>query len=163
MVARGRTVGVLALGADGSRPSFDADDAAVVEELAGRAAMAYDNARLYERERAALADAERAEQRARLLGEVGAALDAELGTGERLTRLAGLRLPRIADVCLVELRVEEGRSELAALAARDGAVAEALRLAHDVGRLPPNHVAAAARAQDRGAVVLEGAGGDRQA
>jgi PAS domain S-box-containing protein len=163
MQARGRSVGVLALGADESRPPYAAEDAALAEELAGRAALAIDNARLYERERAALADAERAGQRASLLAEVGNALDAELGTSERLTRLARLLVPRLADACLVELRGDEGRRELAGLAARDAGLAEALGAAHAAGRLPPDHAAATARAEESGTAVLVGFGAERGA
>lgn len=48
LVSRGRPVGVLTLIRTGTAPRFDPDDLALVEELAGRAALAVDNGRLYE-------------------------------------------------------------------------------------------------------------------
>ena len=45
--ARGRTLGALALARGPSRPAFDPADLALAEDLAGRAAIALDNARLY--------------------------------------------------------------------------------------------------------------------
>jgi PAS domain S-box-containing protein len=50
MVARRRTLGAIALiRSDGSRP-FTRDDVEIAEDLAGRAALAVDNVRLYQRE-----------------------------------------------------------------------------------------------------------------
>jgi signal transduction histidine kinase len=46
LLARGRVLGVLTLGWHTGRP-FDAEDVALAEDLAGRAAVAIDNARLY--------------------------------------------------------------------------------------------------------------------
>ncbi|HEU4643109.1 MAG TPA: ATP-binding protein [Gemmatimonadaceae bacterium] len=45
--ARGRTLGAIALLTDRSRPSYTAEDMALAGELAERAALAIDNARLY--------------------------------------------------------------------------------------------------------------------
>jgi signal transduction histidine kinase len=49
MLGHGETLGVLTLGLDGSGRKFDADTLAMATDLAGRAAIALDNARLYER------------------------------------------------------------------------------------------------------------------
>ena len=46
--ARGQLIGRLALGRTGPSPSFDKDDLALAEGIAVRAAIAFDNARLYE-------------------------------------------------------------------------------------------------------------------
>jgi signal transduction histidine kinase/DNA-binding response OmpR family regulator len=46
--ARGRTLGVLTLGRKGDKPGFHGGDLALAEDLAGRAATAMDNARLYQ-------------------------------------------------------------------------------------------------------------------
>ncbi len=53
MVARGRTLGALVLVAAGSGRRYGEADLALAEELAGRAALAVDNARLYAEARAA--------------------------------------------------------------------------------------------------------------
>jgi len=58
--ARGRTLGALTLLCAGSGRRYGADDLRLVEELARRAGLAIDNARLYESERRARADAEEA-------------------------------------------------------------------------------------------------------
>ena len=50
-MARGRTVGELALGTAGTRAPYTDDDIAFATELARRLAVAIENARLYERER----------------------------------------------------------------------------------------------------------------
>ena len=46
--ARGQLIGRLDLGRTGPSPSFDEDDLALAEGIAARAAIAFDNARLYE-------------------------------------------------------------------------------------------------------------------
>jgi PAS domain S-box-containing protein len=47
LVARGRTLGTISLGSLPPQPDFDAEDVAVAVELARRASLALDNARLY--------------------------------------------------------------------------------------------------------------------
>lgn len=60
LLARGRVLGVLSFARGADRPSYDAADVALAEELAWRAALAIDNARLYAAERHARAEAEKA-------------------------------------------------------------------------------------------------------
>jgi K+-sensing histidine kinase KdpD len=60
MVARGRTIGVITLIGTESRPPFTPDDVRLAEQLASHAAIAIDNARLFEESRAARAEAEAA-------------------------------------------------------------------------------------------------------
>src|SRR5207245_3698388 len=50
LVARGRTLGVIAFLTAESNRQYTRDDLALAEELARRAALAIDNARLYEQE-----------------------------------------------------------------------------------------------------------------
>src|SRR5262249_34237284 len=54
LAARGRIFGVISLGFVGAGRKFDAEDVALTEELARRAALAVDNARLYRESREAL-------------------------------------------------------------------------------------------------------------
>ncbi|MQS05865.1 SpoIIE family protein phosphatase [Streptomyces alkaliphilus] len=49
--ARGSVLGLLVISRAGRRAGFDADDLALAEEIAGRASVSLDNARLYARER----------------------------------------------------------------------------------------------------------------
>jgi len=51
LAARGRTVGALSVYRSPDRPPADADDVATAREVAGRVALALDNARLYEQQR----------------------------------------------------------------------------------------------------------------
>ncbi|NYE38442.1 PAS domain S-box-containing protein [Nocardioides cavernae] len=49
--ARGRTVGVVSAFRGRGRPAFDEDDVALLQDIGSRAALALDNARLYESQR----------------------------------------------------------------------------------------------------------------
>jgi signal transduction histidine kinase/ActR/RegA family two-component response regulator len=62
LVARGRTLGALAALQAESGRQFNPDDCALITELAQRAALALDNARLYADAEAALREADRANQ-----------------------------------------------------------------------------------------------------
>jgi PAS domain S-box-containing protein len=66
LVARGQILGALSLVSGSSGRRHDRADLALAEELARRAAMAVDNARLYAKEQAARGEAETAAQRLRL-------------------------------------------------------------------------------------------------
>jgi signal transduction histidine kinase len=81
MIARQRVHGVITLGAaDGDR-RFDSGDLDVALQIAQRAALAIDNARLYERERRARAAIEGANERLSRLQRVTAELAAALTAG----------------------------------------------------------------------------------
>ena len=60
LVARGRTIGAMAVIQTESGRRFEADDVALVGEIARRAALALDNVRLFAESRAALAQAQSA-------------------------------------------------------------------------------------------------------
>jgi PAS domain S-box-containing protein len=64
LAARGNTIGVIALGRDESLPAFSAADVTLCTEMARRAALAIDNARLFGRAQEAV------RQRDRVLGVV---------------------------------------------------------------------------------------------
>ncbi|MFL5756337.1 MAG: PAS domain S-box protein, partial [Chloroflexota bacterium] len=74
LVARGRTLGAMALIRSAGRPSFDVRDVEVAEELARRAALAIDNASLYTAEGAARRAAEEAATRTNQLQQLTKAL-----------------------------------------------------------------------------------------
>jgi GAF domain-containing protein len=69
LVVGGRVTGVLALGTWERRP-FDPPDIDLLQRAADRIALAIDNARLYEAERTARADAERAAERIRRIESI---------------------------------------------------------------------------------------------
>jgi len=101
--ARGRTLGALFILHIAGRGEYGPADLALAEELATRAAMALDNARLHDQ----LKQAEEAE---RFLGEAGKVLAGSLGYEETLRRVAGLAVPEVADWCAVDLH--DGRDGL---------------------------------------------------
>jgi signal transduction histidine kinase len=83
LIARGRSLGVLSLNTDKeSGRELTADDLALVEELARRAALAADNARLYRDAQLARRQAEAASERLRRLQEVTAALSKAITSQE---------------------------------------------------------------------------------
>jgi PAS domain S-box-containing protein len=105
--ARGRTLGAIFILRIAGERSYDQADLALAEELATRAAMALDNARLH----AQLKEAERAE---RFLGEASKILADSLDYEETLRRVAGLAVPEVADWCAVDL--VDGRGGLRRMA-----------------------------------------------
>jgi PAS domain S-box-containing protein len=103
LVARGRTLGAVTLATSGSGRRYDPADLALAEELARRAALAADNANLYE-----------AEQRARRRSDQAA--DATARLQELTAALGGALTPeQVADVIWHEA--------LPALGARGGMMA----------------------------------------
>ena len=70
LTTRGRSVGALVLERGGRRPAFDPGDVALAEELARRAALAIDNARLYVEAESARREAEAARLQAEAANRV---------------------------------------------------------------------------------------------
>ena len=66
LVARGQTIGVISLGVTESAKRYGAQDVTLAQELARRAALAVDNARLYRAAQDELAERRRAEEALRL-------------------------------------------------------------------------------------------------
>src|SRR6185312_5031922 len=106
--ARGRTLGVLSFNIADAARQFSADDVRVAEELAHRAALAIDNAKLYR----ALQHREAANA---FLAEASAVLGSSLDYAITLQTLANLVVPRFADWCAVDV-LEEGRIRQVAVA-----------------------------------------------
>ncbi len=78
--ARGRTLGAIMVVGNSQRRPYDATDLPLAEDLARRAALALDNARLYEAQRVARIEAEAAEARYR--GLLAGTADAVLVTDD---------------------------------------------------------------------------------
>jgi signal transduction histidine kinase len=87
LIARGRTFGVISLACTNARRCYDADDLLLADELARRAALALDNARLYREAQAAV------QLRDQFLSvashELKNPLTALLGNAQQLQRRAG--------------------------------------------------------------------------
>jgi PAS domain S-box-containing protein len=132
--ARGRVIGALTLVRAGeSGPGFDDSEAALAASVASRAALAVDNAMLFEAERAQ-------RRRADLLASVGAALGSSLRSAELLDVLVRQLVPGFADVAVVHLEASYDPSPANAMDGGPGAAPTAgLRPAavHDAGS--PSH------------------------
>jgi PAS domain S-box-containing protein len=105
LVARDRAVGTIQFVWAESGHRYNEEDLALAESLAARAAVAIDNARLFQAERAARSDAEAANTRLRLLADLGAALTSSLdrdAIARRVTTLIAEGFSDHAAVYLVE-------------------------------------------------------------
>jgi signal transduction histidine kinase len=114
LVARDNCLGVITLVlADDSR-RYGPRDLALAQELARRAALAIDNARLY-------AEAQAAEANQRFLASASAVLASSLDYEETLSQVAHLAVPHLADWCTVYLRQQDGSISRLAMAHGDPA------------------------------------------
>jgi signal transduction histidine kinase len=128
MVVRGEILGAISLMRAEGRSSYDKHDVDTAEELAHRAALAIDNARLYR-------EARRREGTMRFFAEASTLLSSSLDHVSICERLAHLVVPSFADWCGVDL-VEEGELHPVAIAHVDSgkvAIAREMRL-----RYPPD-------------------------
>ena len=129
LVADGRALGTISYGFDGyGEPATDR--LSLIEPLAGQCALALDRARLYEAERSARAELEAAQRRSALLLEASTILASSLEYDETLSRVARLAVGRVADLCMVDLASDQGRSvalEIAHVDARKREIACELR------------------------------------
>ncbi|WP_448623432.1 SpoIIE family protein phosphatase [Geodermatophilus sp. URMC 64] len=109
LVAHGRVLAVLALGRRPEAPGFSSDDQALVEEIAGRAALAVDNALL-------LADERASAERLSLLQRATAALSAATTPGQvGATAAAHIRQLLGEGSAVMVYEVDESRRVLTSL------------------------------------------------
>ncbi len=136
MRVRGRPVGVISLMRGPAATPFGEQDLRMAEELAHRAELAIDNARLF-------GEAQRERSAMRFLAEASALLSSSLEVEVSLQRLAQLLVPHFADWCTVEV-IEESETQTVIVSHADPAKAEALRqllLRHPRDLLGPSSVA----------------------
>ncbi len=117
--ARGETFGVITFASAESERFFDEDDLAFANELARRAALSIDNARLY-------ADLEERRRELEFLASTSAELDASLDLDLTLQRVADLTVPYLADGCMVDLLDENDLIRRVASSSADEAVSVVL-------------------------------------
>lgn len=126
LIARRRIIGALwFISADPDR-IYDQHDLARARDLASRAALAIDNALLYQ-------DVQRAERNSRFLAEAGAVLAASLDFEATLQNLTRLTIPILADYCMVDI-VEDSTIRRVATAHYDPELDELMRV---FKRFPP--------------------------
>jgi serine phosphatase RsbU (regulator of sigma subunit)/anti-sigma regulatory factor (Ser/Thr protein kinase) len=99
--SRGSVIGVLGLLTSRPVPRYGDPERALVEEVTRRAALAIENARLFEAERGARADAEAAESQLRFLAEVSGRLTSSLNPDAIIRVLVRAAINRLGDGAIV--------------------------------------------------------------
>lgn len=122
LIARGRTLGSVVCARTSDRAPYDSHDLSIAGELASRAALAMDNARLY-------ANQQRTNEALQLLADAGAELASSLELEETLSNLARLVVPRFADWCSIDILDREGKIRRVVVAHKDPAM---VRLADEI-------------------------------
>ncbi|MFF7455587.1 SpoIIE family protein phosphatase [Kitasatospora sp. NPDC008115] len=127
LVARGTTLGMIVYSRRGERESFAEADITLGDELASRAAVAIDNARLYLRQhqtvlarQQALREAKAAQERLALVNTASARIGTTLDLAQTAQELAEVATPRLADTVVVEVLDDLVRGEREARPSPDG-------------------------------------------
>lgn len=117
LLVRGRAIGCLLVARDEPELPLDREDVGLVEELADRAALAIDNARLLEAEQRAREDAHRHAERLRLLADASQLFaESSLDVPSVLDAVVGAVGHYLGDGCAVHLLAADGRHlELASM------------------------------------------------
>ena len=121
LVARGRTIGGITFTLGPGERRYDAADVRLAEDLAQRAAIAVDNARLYRAAQEGEMAAAIGHSRARFLADVGETLASSLDYETTLKTVADLAVPDIADWCTVDILDRSGALQRLAVAHIDPA------------------------------------------
>ena len=116
LIAHGRPLGVLALSTAAPREPSSTADLRLAEDVARRAALAMDSARLYREATAARLKAERAQRRLAFLVEASATLAASLDVVSTLQTVVQLVVPTLADWSGVTMVRDDGSYERTAFA-----------------------------------------------
>jgi GAF domain-containing protein len=113
--SRERLVGAVTVGTCDPAALFGPDDLSLLEEVAARAGLAIDNARVYQSELRARAQAEAAGARLELLSEVTSVLASSLDVDALLRGLSRHLVPILADQCVVDLAERGGVRRVAVI------------------------------------------------
>jgi serine phosphatase RsbU (regulator of sigma subunit) len=108
LLARERTLGALSVLRLGTGAPYGKEDMDLVLELARRAALAIDNARLF-------SELHRAQMAESFMAEASRVLASSMDYGETLKRVTRLVVPQIADWCAIDLLSEQGEIERVAV------------------------------------------------
>lgn len=125
LMARGVAHGAVTIANATSGRTFTSDDVELVTELASRAALAIENARLYGQAQEARKRAEDSEARSALLASFSETLATSLDYSDTLPRAMQLLVPAHADWVFVDLATTDGVRRVASVH-RNGALNEAL-------------------------------------
>jgi serine phosphatase RsbU (regulator of sigma subunit) len=108
LLARERTLGALSVLRLGGGQPYGDEDMALVLELARRAALAIDNARLF-------SELHRVQVAESFMAEASRVLASSMDYGETLKRVTRLVVPQVADWCAIDLVNEEEEIERVAV------------------------------------------------
>lgn len=122
LIVERRPIGALGLSFSQAH-SFNRAERAFLTVIAHHAAQALERAYSYERERTARAEAEAAQERLAFLAQASAALDRSLDPDTTLRRIVELSVPRLGELCVIDLLDAEGQIVGATAAARDPGMA----------------------------------------
>lgn len=123
LIVQGRAIGIMSAFRGVEFEALGREDLNLVSEIADRAAVAFERARLFEGQL-------RATERLRLLADAGTLLAQSLEVDPTLTTLARLAVQWLSHVCTVDL-LEEGLVTSVAVAAADPPLEAATRRAVD--------------------------------
>jgi PAS domain S-box-containing protein len=107
LTARGATIGTITLVCSAQRRRYGVDDLVLAEDLAHRAALAVDNARLYHAAQMSRTESSALAGRSTFLAEVSRILATSLNYEATLTEVMHLAVPFLADWCMIDLMQEE--------------------------------------------------------
>ncbi|HEY6051848.1 MAG TPA: PAS domain S-box protein, partial [Thermoanaerobaculia bacterium] len=120
-------VGIVTFVSAESGRHFSAEDLRLAEDLAVRAGVAMENARLFEMVQQERAAAEWHEQRSAFLARASEILASSLDYRQTLAKVARLAVPEIADWCLVDMLLPDGTVDSIAIEHADSSRADLLR------------------------------------
>ncbi len=135
--ARGRVLGAITLVTTDSGRELDEADLELAKDLADRAALAMDNARLFAEAERARVQAEVSAQRLRVLAAATDAMASALDDDAALSALADVAVESLADYCVTYAYEPDGTIRRVGLAHRDP---EKRRLVEDLVRAGAPHV-----------------------
>jgi PAS domain S-box-containing protein len=147
LIARGEKVGAITFAWSETLRRYGERDLPLMEDLATRAALAVDNARLYARERAT------GDQLA-FLAEMSSVLASSLDYETTLANVAQLIVPQFADWCAVDVVAEDGSIERIAVVHKDPAKEPWARRSRDLHPPDPAEQEGTARVVRTGEPVL---------
>ncbi|HEY1329861.1 MAG TPA: SpoIIE family protein phosphatase [Actinomycetota bacterium] len=137
---RGRILGTLTMVSTDPERLYGEDDLTLAREMARRAAVRIDNARLYDAEQRARMQSERARDDLTFLAEASRLFSSSLDVDRTLAAAARLAVPRVADWCSIELLEDSGAIRNVAVAHVDP---EKVQLARELRQRHPPHPDAA--------------------
>jgi PAS domain S-box-containing protein len=158
--ARGRTVGALALLGMGRRSIAEPWQLQLTRELAGRAALAIDNAGLYAEAQRQGEELQRSNESLQFLADAGVEFSRLLQDGQTMQRVAERAVPNFADIAVIDVLQPDGALERLGIAASTprlsrlvreipsvdgfggGPIARQLRSGHSamISRVRPRHI-----------------------